>query len=330
MAGRLRRRGSVLILAVWTLFFLAALAVAVASYVSGGLMIARQSANASQGRAALMAGIERLVAVLESDTNSWDGLAESWGCGPDAAWKDEVFGDGVFSVYNVSGGLTNSGVIDEESRININKAGKAQLQSLFSVIGKADAVQAAALAASVIDWRDEDAEAAEGGAESGFYAGIAPGYKCADAELETVYEMLLLRGMTQDIYKRIEGFVTVYGGGKVNINTAPPAVIEVLAVAAGADEAVAKDLAEKIDVFRRAGGSFTEANAMAIAGAVKGGGLLGAEEESVLMQMMQYVALKGTCFRGISEGRRRGSPGGVTMEFIYSREKHRILYWNEL
>lgn len=331
MARRLRREGSILILAMWTLFFLAALAVAVGSYVSGGLMIARQSASASHGRAALMAGIERAVAVLSADTNDWDGFAENWGYRSDVEWENAGLGEGVYSVYHISGaGVTNAGMIDEESRININKADKAQLESLFRVIGKADSVQAAALAAAVMDWRDEDQEITEGGAESGFYAGLSPGYKCADDEFETVFEMLLLRGMTQDIYNRIEGFVTVYGAGKVNINTAEPVVIEVLAQAVGADESLARGVSEKIDAFRLAGGSFTDANAMAIAGAIKGAGLFGAEEESILMRMMLSLTLRGTCFRGISEGRRSGSADGVVMEFVYSREKRRILYWNEL
>jgi type II secretory pathway component PulK len=331
MAHRLKREGSILILAVWTLFFLAALAVAVGSYVSGGLMIARQSASASHGRAALMAGIERAVAVLSADTNAWDSFDESWGYRSDVEWENAALGDGVYSVYHITGGgVTNAGVVDEDSRININKADKSQLESLFRVVGKVDSVQAAALAAAVIDWRDPDQDVSEGGAESGFYAGMAPGYKCADDDFDTVFEMLLLRGMTQDIYNRIEGFITVYGAGKVNINTSEPVVIEVLAQAAGADESVARGLAEKIEAFRLAGGSFTDANAMTMAGAVKGAGLLGAEEESILLRMMMSITLRGSCFRGISEGRRSGSAGGVVMEFVYSREKQRILYWNEI
>jgi len=41
-------------------------------------------------------------------------------------------------------------------------------------------------------------------------------------------EVLLVEGITDDNYKEFKDFITIYGDGKVNINTAPPEVLKAL------------------------------------------------------------------------------------------------------
>jgi general secretion pathway protein K len=74
---------------------------------------------------------------------------------------------------------------------------------------------------AIIDWIDEDdrttcldfIERQNTGAESDYYLGREPPYRCANRPLETPEELL---------------YVTVYGDGRININTAPRRVIESL------------------------------------------------------------------------------------------------------
>ena len=331
MAGRMKvNQGSILILTVWTLFFLASLAVAVGSYVSGGLLVARQAAADGYGRAAMHAGVQHALAAVARDTNQWDGFSESWGSEGDIKWEGQELGEAIYSVHHVSsGGTTNSGVIDEESRININKASKEMLEALFSRIGGADAIQAASIAAGVIDWIDKDDMVTDGGAEGEYYAGLQPGYKCPNAPFGTVYELMLVRDMSAEIFQRVLGAVTVYGSGKININTADSTVLDVAALSVGADEIAAASIASKIVGFRDSGGSFSEANAMAVAGAIKGSGMLSAGEETMLMRMMSSMTLKGSCFRGVSSGFRETHEGASSVEFVYGRNSGRILFWRE-
>jgi len=326
-----RTEGSILILTVWTLFFLAALAVAVGSYVSGGLSLARRAAADGYGRAAMIAGVEHASAVLDADTNQWDGFSEDWAGDGNIDWRGIQLGDSAYRIYNVTSmGATNAGLVDEESRINLNKASKPQLEAAFRIIGKLDAVAASSMAAAVVDWRDEDDEISEGGVESGFYQGLRPGYQCANREFETIYELLLVRGITYEVFDLLSKSITVYGSGKININTSDKQVLQALAEASGADAAIAESIASKIVGFRQSGGQFSEASAIGIASAIKGAGILAAEEESVLMRMLVSLTLKGSCFRGTSEGGRPGHSGVSSVEFVYSREKGRILFWNEL
>jgi hypothetical protein len=113
------------------------------------------------------------------------------------------------------------------------------------------------------------------------------------------------------------------------VNTADRAVLAALAESAGADPMVADGLAGKIEEFRKSGGAFSEANAMSIVGGLKDAGILGAEEQTALEGMITSIALKGTCFRGISEGRKNSLWAVTTTEFVYSRNAGRILYWYE-
>ena len=331
MARRSGKEGSVLILTIWTLFFLGALAVAVGSYVSGGIRIARQASANAYGRAAMMAAVEHGCMLVQADTNQWDGFGEAWGYGGELDWEDQPLGETLsYSIHHTTvGGITNAGMIDEESRININKANKKILEALFLVVGGVDALESASLAAAVMDWRDEDNDVTTGGAEGGYYAGLKGGYRCHNGEFDSIYELLMIRGMTPELFERMASAVTIYGNGKVNLNTADVLVLEALARAAGADESISAATAAKIASFRHAGGSFSEANARSIAAAVKESGMLAAEEESILMRMMMYLSLKGSCFRGVAVGGRSGQWGQASIEFVYSRQRQRVLFWNE-
>ena len=83
------------------------------------------------------------------------------------------------------------GLVHESSKINLNSASLEMLQKLPGM--------SAELAAAIIDWRDEDSDLTEGGAESEYYLLQSNAYACKNAPLETVEEILLLRGATQDV-----------------------------------------------------------------------------------------------------------------------------------
>jgi len=102
----------------------------------------------------------------------------------------------------------------------------------------------------VKDWIDAD-DIVEGiyGAESLNYE--TRGYRCRNGPMESVEEMLLVRGVTPIIFYgegRREGigrYFTVYGGGLVNINTAPIPVLLSLS------DLMSEDTAREMDAFRR-------------------------------------------------------------------------------
>ncbi len=103
---------------------------------------------------------------------------------------------------------------------------------------------------SLKDWLDQDEEMSGiYGAEDSFYR--EKGYLCKNQPLDTIEEMLLVRGITEEIFygnpKRngIRPYLTVHGSDQININTAPIPVLMALS------QDMSEDLAMQMDTYRR-------------------------------------------------------------------------------
>ena len=120
--------------------------------------------------------------------------------------------------------------IDEESKININKADRKVLEKLFEVAAEMDTDSAADLACCIIDWRDKDSfhQHPQYGAEDGFYENAERPYGAKDASFEALDELLLVKGMSRDVYDKVRNYLTIWGKGKVNVNNAAGDVLRAL------------------------------------------------------------------------------------------------------
>ena len=84
---------------------------------------------------------------------------------------------------------------------------------------------------AIVDWVDQDEVPEPAGAESLYYQTLRPSYRAANAPLQTLLDLRLIKGMTPDIIAKISKVVTVYpqeGESKVNLNTAHPFVLQAL------------------------------------------------------------------------------------------------------
>lgn len=91
-------------------------------------------------------------------------------------------------------GTASYTIVDEESKININLASVEEVARLPGL----DMDRAMDLSASTLK------------------------------PLRAKEELLLLEGMTREIFDKLKDFITVFSDGKVNINTAPPEVLTAL------------------------------------------------------------------------------------------------------
>ena len=327
---------SVLILALWTVFFLAALTIAVSAIVSANLTLAGRLKDGVTARYLAKAGIERAIMEIVSDTNSWDGLTESWS-NNGKLFKDYPVKEGVFSIiYRVSlsrsGGDTLCyGVIDEERKININKADKELLEMSLEVLGGLTQMEASDIAASIMDWRDEDDEILTGGAENRYYAGLKSAYTCHNGSFGSIYELLLVKGVKGELFSKIARHITVYGTGKVNINTADAVVLRVLAGWRDMESRnIVESLIDKIVKFREAGNTFVQPKASAIVGQLNEFVRLESSEQTILLGMIKNITISSTCFSGFAEAKLAGAnTPGKFMEFVFDRNRQEILYWHE-
>jgi len=140
-------------------------------------------------------------------------------------------------------------VVPESGKLNVNflkdKNGRLdrtridQLLRLIDLLNRERAGESPigyGLVPSIIDWTDDDDDVTclpfvtreNLGVESDYYSMLDPAYRCKNKPLEAVEEMLLIKGITPEIFERMRSYVTVYGDGKVNINSAPKLAVESL------------------------------------------------------------------------------------------------------
>jgi general secretion pathway protein K len=159
-------------------------------------------------------------------------------------------------------------VADESGKININKMTDLSgilLNNMLVNLG-IDKEQADTIVDSILDWKDGDDLHRLHGAEDEYYQSLPVPYKARNAPLETIEELLLVKGMTPEILYGTEekpglvGFITIYGtNDKINVNLAPR---EVLAAVPGMTE----DAVERL-IDRREAGIFNNmADVQALAG----------------------------------------------------------------
>ena len=352
-SGTAPARGSVLVLALWTLFFLSALALAVAAYVGGGIGLASAMKADRAGYFAAKAGVGQAIAVIVADTNNWDALTEDW------SGSEEYFSDvamaAVRGAPSAAGRFTASwfeerddgkrreryGLSDEESRINLNKrSDSAVLRALLQRVGRVDAVKARRIADAIIDWRDADDLQLTDGAENSYYQALPTAYECGNGPLKSAEELLLVREVGPDLFVRLEPYITVYGSGKVNINTAGPTVLATLGDAVTGERNPASDsLAAGIVAFRDRGNVFEKADEVGIVRRLQRAGGLADAEVGLLRGIMRYLSVGSTCFRGVitgtpgsmaAGGGADGGPSGErTVTFVFDRTERARLMWRE-
>lgn len=139
--------------------------------------------------------------------------------------------------YPLGDGLLTAQIEDERGKLNLNdlaaggdpiaKKTKVQrVKRLFELLQiNPDLVDA------IVDWMDQDEKPEPAGAESLYYQTLRPSYRAANAPLQTLLELRLIKGMTPEVIQKLSKLVTVYpleGESKVNLNTADPLVLQAL------------------------------------------------------------------------------------------------------
>jgi len=151
---------------------------------------------------------------------------------------------------DISGGSVYCKIGDEQGKLNINTADFDAVKRLITITTGAKEEDAGSLAGAMIDWRDNDNEMygdATASSENIGYSLANVPYGPKNSLYQSVEELLFVKGMTFPVFKGLEPFITVYGDGRVNINTSSAYVLEAMGLS--------RQTAENIDLFRRGGRS---------------------------------------------------------------------------
>ncbi len=134
----------------------------------------------------------------------------------------------------LGGGQYTYRITDEEARLNINASPPDRIDRLLLALQLDKSVRDT-IGDSIQDWRDPNEEHRVNGAESeDYYLKLPVPYRAHNANLESVTELLQIKGITPAIYNGskerpgLADLLTVRGSGPVNMNTAGPYVLEAL------------------------------------------------------------------------------------------------------
>jgi general secretion pathway protein K len=163
------------------------------------------------------------LGVLQEDAlnSTIDTLAEPWSLG--------------IPVEAIQNGRVSGTLEDLQARFNLNNmvtngvANNFEIQRMkrLLVILQLDP----SLAESIVDWIDSDSQNSfPNGAEDDYYTALEQPYRAANRPMTHVSELRLIKGITDEVYKKMEPFLsTVPEKVPVNVNTASREVLATLA-----------------------------------------------------------------------------------------------------
>ncbi|WP_339671100.1 type II secretion system minor pseudopilin GspK [Dasania marina] len=227
-----KQAGAALVVALLIVFIVASLAVTVSSDF---LVMFRRVENQIHGQQAYayLVGAEGLgrSAVLLDPSWSYDHLSEGILQQP-TAFANEI--------AQFTGTLS-----DIQGRININTLQSAskgtagdytvpqerfiRLLQTLNLATPLDVFTAEEIANAVFDWLDVDNnERDPGGAEAYYYSEATPPGRAGNRAMQSVSELRWVKGITPELYQALLPHITLWGNGKININTATEEVLRSL------------------------------------------------------------------------------------------------------
>ncbi|MFA5088355.1 MAG: hypothetical protein WC552_04910 [Candidatus Omnitrophota bacterium] len=249
-----RDSGYVLIFILWALSLLSMFALQVGLNTRQKLTLLSRLEKRSQLFYAADAGVKKAIALLKSSVEKGSEKSLSrvnvLRHNNPGQFSDIAIGENSsevsYSAYDQASGerVTRYGVADEQSKLNLNTASFSELTRLLQYGLNFDPQRADDLASAIIDWRERLKESQSGGFYSDdYYDNLEYPYRPKRSPFEVLDELLLIRGVHPRIYAELLNYVTIYGDGKVNINTASRPVLLAMGLEA--------ELVEKILSFRR-------------------------------------------------------------------------------
>jgi general secretion pathway protein K len=184
-------------------------------------------------------GFQCALAVLYEDAyeNEFDSLHEAWAYTKAiSSYSASIFEEGRFVVE----------IADLSGRIQINRLVKSQNDGPWDYDEDQKQLLKRFLSSqefdlepddvddimdAIRDWIDPDDYQTDFGAENSYYQSLEPSYSCRNGRFKELEELLLVKGITKELFygtmekPGISNYLSIYGDGRININTADPLVL---------------------------------------------------------------------------------------------------------
>jgi len=198
-----RNRGIALIIVMISITVLAILAAGFAYSMRVETKLARNSNAETELEWLGRSGVEYarwiLAEQMKINMEPYDGLNQVWAGGPGGIGTTNSPLLEVQREVTLGNGSFTWKIADLERRANINTASEALLQQALMLMG-VDAGDMTPTISSILDWIDPDDRTHVQGAESDFYEGLNPPYVAKNGPIDDLSELLLIKGVTPEIY----------------------------------------------------------------------------------------------------------------------------------
>ncbi|MBW1707713.1 MAG: type II secretion system minor pseudopilin GspK [Deltaproteobacteria bacterium] len=228
-------RGFALILTILIISLIVALTLQFNTTMRSDLQSAATLKDGVSLTSVARSGFAFASAVLLEDASetAFDSLNEAWA-------DPELLSSSFSSLFDdVSLDLR---IVDHLGRININRlidengefdAEQKNLMTRLLSLEQfsLDSEEVSNIIDAIKDWIDTDDEVTRFGAENAYYGALEQPYSCKNGDLDFPEELLFVRGITSELFygtrekSGISRYLTTYGQGKININTADPIVL---------------------------------------------------------------------------------------------------------
>lgn len=306
-------RGAALLITLLIITTLSALTLVFSEESNLELELAGNARDAQRAHEIARSGVNLALAMIYQDeVPGMDSLRENW-----ARFGIDPFPDQLPEDIKFSGSIQDeSGKININALINnkgeIDKTREAQLVRLFVKLGlEPDLLE------PLLDWLDSDDVPRLHGAESNYYQGLVPPYRCPNGPLLTIGQLFLVKGMNEirkfgnEKKRRITDYLTIYTDGKININTAPKEILECLS------DKMDASIADAILEYRK------ENDFMKIDDLKK----VSAVDNALYLLLRPWITVKSSAYTVESEGDCRGAIIKIRAVVKNQRKNPKIVYW---
>ena len=274
MFSKNNESGIALILVLWVMVLLIALGTEFALSMKTEVNTTRNFKEDAETYYLAKAGINLAKAEILSDAqfHSWT-EEKGYIFGPVSSKKDEDKGEPTTKVQPgeeleapeppqrtelpLGKGFIHYSIRDENGKIDINTASRDILIKALAANGLPLGSDRDTIVDSILDWIDKNDQHRVNGAESDYYQGLSPAYSAKNGPLDSLEELLKIRGVTPELFYGSEEYqsqessgtenapglariFTVQGVIQFNSNTAERAVLEIMYPESQVDEILTK------------------------------------------------------------------------------------------
>ncbi len=225
---RKNEKGTILILALWALGILTVFTVYLSAYVRQEITVLSRFEKRQRLQMLLESCMKKALVVLENDIKQNEGVLTP--DGKQARYNNEYefkasLGEDACRVGYQEGREQRYGLVDEESKINLNSVSAPEFKRFLSDDLGMSRQRAQDIADTIYDWRVFGESSPGGFFSDNYYENLTDPYSPKKRDFEAFDELLLVKNINEELFEILLPYVTVYGDGKVNINTASDMIL---------------------------------------------------------------------------------------------------------